>query len=143
MQEVYYISVDPVTIIQNLFGGGGVQRDNIAIASLEIRTTDLLAAKAELERQQEEEKVRIEDEVLRLVLNYEAAKRKYNLLSSQLETLEQQREVIRIAYRMGRGSTSQILGMEDRRDRTIEQLTDVEIDRDESVRKIKQLIGAE
>ncbi len=111
-----YISTNPVAIIQNLFGGGGVQRDNIALASLEIRTTDLLAAKAELERQQEEEKLKIEDEVLRLVLEVEAAKRRYNLLSSQLETLEQQREVIRIAYRLGRGSTSQILGMESRRD---------------------------
>ena len=29
-----YISADPVNIIQNLFGGGGVQRDNIAIAYL-------------------------------------------------------------------------------------------------------------
>ena len=138
-----YISADPVNIIQNLFGGGGVQRDNIAIASLEIRTTDLLAAKAELERQQEEEKLKTEDKVLRLVLDYEAAKRKHNLLSSSLETLEQQREVIRIAYRMGRGSTSQILGMEDRRDRTREQLTDVEIDKDESLRKLLQLVGEE
>lgn len=138
-----YISTDPVNIIQNLFGGGGVQRDNIAIASLEIRTTDLLAAKAELERQQEEEKLKIEDNVLRLVLEVEAAKRKYNLLTSSLETLEQQREVIRIAYKFGRGSTNQILGMEDQRDRTIEQLTDVEIDKDESVRRLLQLIGAE
>ena len=138
-----YISADPVNIIQNLFGGGGVQRDNIAIASLEIRTTDLLAAKAELERQQEEEKLKIEDKVLRLVLEVEAAKRKYNLLSSSLETLEQQREVMRIAYRTGRGSTSQILGMESRRDRTIEQLTNVEIDKDEFVRELLQLVGEE
>ena len=43
-----YISANPVDIIQNLFGGGGVQRDNIAIANLEVRTADLLAAKAEL-----------------------------------------------------------------------------------------------
>ena len=136
-----YISTDPVNIIQNLFGGGGVQRDNIAIASLEIRTTDLLAAKAELERQQEEEKLKIEDEVLRLVLNYEASQRKYNLLSSNLETLEQQREVIRIAYRMGRGSTSQILGIEDRRDRLSEQIINVEIEKDDSVRRLEQLIG--
>lgn len=28
-----YISTNPVNIIQNLFGGGGVQRDNIAIAN--------------------------------------------------------------------------------------------------------------
>ena len=111
-----------------------------AIANLEIRTADLLAAKAELERQQEEEKLEIEEEVLNLLLDYEAAKRKYELLLSQLETLEQQREVMRIAYRLGRGSTSQILGMENRRDRTIEQLTDVEIKKDESVRELLQLI---
>ena len=135
-----YISTNPVDIIQNLFGGGGVQRDNIEIANLEIRTTDLLAAKAELERQQEVEKLEIENEVLNLLLNYEAKERKHELLLSQLETLEQQREVIRIAYRMGRGSTSQMLGMENRRDRTIEQLTEVEIKQNESVRKLFQLI---
>ena len=111
-----YISTNPVDIIQNLFGGGGVQRDNLAIANLEVRTADLLAAKAELERQQSEEKLEIENEVLHLLLNYEAKERKHELLTSQLETLEQQREVIRIAYRMGRGSTSQILNMENRRD---------------------------
>ena len=136
-----YISTNPVDIIQNLFGGGGVQKDNIAIANLEVRTTDLLAAKAELERQQEAEKLEIEDEVLNLLLNYEAANRKHELLLSQLETLEQQREVVRIAYRMGRGSTSQILGIESKRDHTIEQLTEVEIKQNESVRKLFQLIG--
>ena len=47
--------------------------------------------------------------------------RKFAIASSpqlKLETLEQQREVMRIAYRMGRGSTSQILAMEDKRDRS-------------------------
>ncbi|MBE9044909.1 TolC family protein [Pleurocapsales cyanobacterium LEGE 10410] len=136
-----YISTNPVDIIQNLFGGGGIQRDNIAIANLEIRTTDLLAAKAELERQQEEEKLKIEDEVLNLLLDYEAANRKLELLTSNLETLEQQREVMRIAYKYGQGSTSQILGMEDRRDRIIEQIVKVEIEQDEAVREIEQLIG--
>ena len=136
-----YISANPVDIIQNLFGGGGVQRDNLAIANLEIRTADLLAAKAELERQQEEEKLEIENEVLNLLLDYEAAKRKHGLILSQLETLEQQREVMRIAYKYGRGSTSQLLGMENRRDRTIEQIVEVEVDKNEAVRNIKQLIG--
>ena len=136
-----FISTNSVDIIQNLFGGGGVQRDNIAIANLEIRTTDLLAAKAELERQQEEEKLKIEDKVLNLLLDYEAAGRKHNLLLSNLETLEQQREVIRIAYRMGRGSTNQILGIESKRDRALEQLTKVEIEQNESVRKLYHLIG--
>ena len=49
--------------------------------------TDLLAAKAKLERQQEE-KLKIEDKVLSLLLDYEAANRQLKLLTSNLETLE-------------------------------------------------------
>jgi hypothetical protein len=45
----------------------------------------------------------------------------------------------RIAYRFGRGSTAQILGMEDRRDRLSEQLVDAEIEKDEAVRELIQL----
>ncbi len=66
-----------------------MQGDNIAIAYLEIRTADLLAAKAELERQQEEERVKIGDRVLRLLLDYEAAQRRHELLKKQLDTLDQ------------------------------------------------------
>ena len=143
-----YISANPVNILQNIFGGGLVQRDNIAIASLEIRTADLLAAKAELERQQEEEKVKIGDleeirfagRILRLLLDYEAAQRRHELLSSQLKTLEQQQRVARVSYRRGRGSTSQMLGMNDKRDRLVEKIVDAEIEKDEAVRELGQLI---
>ncbi|MDJ0901572.1 MAG: hypothetical protein QNJ55_22470 [Xenococcus sp. MO_188.B8] len=135
-----YISANPVDIIQNIFGGGSVQRDNIAIANLEIRTADLLAAKAELERQQEEEKVEISDRVLRLLLDYEAAQRRHELLNKQLQTLEQQQRVARVSYRNGRGSTSQMLGMSDKRDRTIQKIVEVEIKKDEAVRELGQLI---
>jgi hypothetical protein len=82
-------------------------------------------------------------------LDYEAATRRHELLSSQLETLNQQREVTRIAYKFGQGSTSQILGMEDRRGaegnsfagRMNEQIVDVNINKDESVRELLHLIG--
>ena len=135
-----YISTNPVNIIQNIFGGGNVQRDRIAIASLEIRTADLLAAKAELERQQETVKVEIGDRILRLLLDYEAAQRRHELLNNQLQTLEQQQKVARVSYRNGRGSTSQMLGMDDKRDRTIEKIVDVEIEKDEAVRELGQLV---
>ncbi len=137
---VNYISTNPVNIIQNIFGGGAVQRDNIAIASLEIRTADLLAAKAELERQQEEEKVEISDRILKLLLDYEAAQRRHELLKNQLATLEQQQRVARVSYRRVRGSTSQMLGMADKRDRTLEKIIDTEIEKDEAVRELGQLI---
>ena len=103
------------------------ERLAIAIANLEVRTADLLAAKAELERQQEEEKVKIGDleeirfagRVLRLLLDYEAAQRRHELLKKQLKTSEQQQRVARVSYRRGRGSTSQMLGMEDKRDHAV------------------------
>ncbi len=81
--------------------------------------------------------------VLRLLLNYEAAQRRHELLSSQLKTLEQQQRVARVSYRLGRGSTSQILGMSDKRDleeirfagRLVEKIVNAEIEKDEAVRE--------
>ncbi len=113
----------------------------LGIASLEIRTADLLAAKAELERQKEEEKVKLGDRILRLLLDYEAAERRHELLSSQLKTLEQQQRVARVSYRRGRGSTSQMLGMSDKRDRLGEKIVEVQIEQDEAVRELGQLTG--
>ncbi len=46
-----------------------------------------------------------------------------------------------IAYRRGRGSTSQMLGMSDKRDRLIEKIIDAEIRKDEAVRALEQLTG--
>ena len=102
-----------------------------------------------MERQQEEEKVEIGDlseirfagRILRLLLDYESATRKHELLTSQLKTLEQQQRVARVSYRLGRGSTSQILGMADKRDRLREKIVDAEIEKDEAVRELGQLTG--
>ena len=110
-----------------------------------------MAAKAELERQQEEEKVEIGDleeirfagRVLRLLLDYEAAQRRHELLKKQLETLDQQQRVARVSYRRGRGSTSQMLGMADKRDRAIEKIVEVEIKQDEAVRELGQLVDVD
>jgi|GEM_PF-4358823 len=134
-----YISTNPVEILKNIFGGGNVQKDNIAIASLEIRTADLLAARAELERQQLVEKMEIGDRVLRLLLDYEAAQRKHELLNNQLANLDVQEKVARVSYRAGRGSTSQIINMSDKRDRLTEKLVEVEIKQTEVVRELQQL----
>ena len=136
-----YISTNPVDIIQNLFGGGGVQRDRIAITELEIRTTDLLAAKAELERQQAEEKIDLGERILKLLLDYEAATRELELLKSQLETLQQQKEVTRIAYRVGRSSTEQILNLKRERARITGQIVEIEIEQNQSKRHIERITG--
>ncbi len=82
-----------------------------------------------------------------MLLDYEAAQRRHELLTSQLKTLEQQQRVARVSYRRGRGSTSQMLGMSDKRDleeirfagRLSEKIVDAEIEKDEAVRELGQL----
>ncbi len=64
-----------------------------------------------------------------------------SLLKKQLETLEQQQRVARVSYRRGRGSTSQMLGMADKRDRLTEKIIDAEIEKDEAMRELGQLTG--
>ena len=83
--------------------------------------------------------MKISDRILRLLLDYESATRKHELLTSQLKTLEQQQRVARVSYRRGRGSTSQILGMSDKRDRLVGKIIDAEIEKDEAVRELWQL----
>ena len=134
-----YVTIDPVKLLQNLFGGGDVQKDRIAIADLEVKTADLEAAKAELERQREDVKTLLSDKVLHLLLDYEKAERQGALIQSQLDTFNQQREIFEISYRLGESDTAQMLSLSDKGDRLNEQLVEVEIRRDESVRKLLQL----
>jgi hypothetical protein len=109
--------INPFAWVKNLAGGGDMQRDRIAIADLEIKAATLEAARAELERQREEEKVLLGDKVLTLLLDYEAATRRVKLIESQIQSFNVSREVFRIRYRLGEGTTEQLLGVEERGDR--------------------------
>lgn len=120
-----------------------MQRDRLAIADIEVKAATLEAARAELERQREEEKVNLEDKVLRLVLDYEAATRRVKLIESQLQSFNVSREVFRIRYRLGEGTTEQLLGVEERGDRLNEQLTEARSKQDEAVRELGQVTGDE
>lgn len=42
-------------------------------------------------------------------MDYEAVSRKYDLVRSQLETYNQQQEILRIRYRLGQGETAEFL----------------------------------
>ncbi len=131
--------VNPFAWIKNLAGGGDMQRDRLGIADLEIKAATLEAARAELERQREEEKVEIGEKVLRLVLDYEAATRRVELVESQLQSFNVSREVFRIRYRLGEGTTEQLLGVEERSDRLSDELVEAQTQRDEAVRELVQL----
>jgi hypothetical protein len=135
--------INPFAWVKNLAGGGDMQRDRIVIADLEIKAATLEAARAELERQREEEKVDLGDKVLRLLLDYEAVSRKYALVESQLETYSQQQEILRIRYRLGQGETAEFLESQVRGEGLRGQLVELESSQQEKVRELGQLIGDE
>jgi hypothetical protein len=134
--------INPLAWIKNLAGGGEMQRDRLAIADLEVKAATLEAARAELERQREEEKVLLGEKVLRLLLDYEAVSRKYALVESQLKTYNQQQEILRIRYRLGQGETAEFLESQVRGDGLRGQLVELESVQQEKVRELGQLIGA-
>ena len=106
-----YIASDLLRIAANLLGGGDVQRDKIAIADLEVKSAELEAYRANLHRRKAEIKSQLREEVLGLVLEYEAAERKYVLAQSKLATYDRQRQLIEIDYQFGNGSTTQMLSL--------------------------------
>jgi predicted ATPase len=136
-----YLSTDPLRIAANVFGGGDIQKDNIAIADLEVKSAELEADRANLHRRQAEVKSQLKEDVLGLVLEYEAAEREYILAQSKLATYNQQRQLIEIDYQFGNGSTTQILGLWQQEEELEANVMKTESKKVEITRKLQQLTG--
>ncbi len=136
-----YLTTDPLRLVANIFGGGDVQRDNIAIADLEVKAATLEATRANLERRRAEVESQIREEVLSLVLDYEAAGRQAALVESQLASHNIQQQLVEIDYRQGVGSTSQFLALSQHRERLSEQLTRHQLDQKQAIRRVLNLTG--
>jgi predicted ATPase len=134
-----YLSTDPLRIVANLLGGGDVQRDNLAIADLEVKSAELEVQLANLHRRQAEVKSKLKEEILSLVLNYETASREYALAQSKLATYHQQRQLIEIDYQFGNGSTTQMLSMWQQGESLEAEVVQIESKKAEITRKIQQL----
>ena len=135
-----YISSDPLRIAANILGGGDVQRNNIAIANIEVKSAELEAYRANLHRRKAEVKSQLREEVLGLVLEYEAAEREYVLAQSKLATYQQQRQLIEIDYQYGNGSTTQMLNMWQQGESLEAEIIQIDNQRDRVVRLIMQLV---
>ena len=110
-------------------------------ADLEVKAATLEAARAGLERQREEEKVKLEEKVLQLLLSYEAATRQVQLVESQIKTFEVSRQVFRIRYQFGEGTTEQWLSFEEKENKLTVHLTLRRTKQEETVRELRQLVG--
>ena len=101
-QWSHLLTLDPLRLVQNLLGGGDVQRARLAIASLDVEIANLI-------RRREAVGEEIAGEVLDLVLDYEQMVRKSQLLAAQFETQQQRQRVQEAKYRTGQSSTDSIL----------------------------------
>ena len=136
-----YISSDPLRIAANLLGGGDVQRDNIAIADLEVKSAELEAYRANLHRRKAEIKSQLQEDVLNLLSEYEAAEREYVLAQSKLATYSQQRQLIEIDYQFGNGSTTQMLSMWQQGESLPRNVIEAKNKCGEIIRKLQQITG--
>jgi hypothetical protein len=126
--------INPISWIKNLFGGGDIQRERLAITDLEIKKADIEAARAELESL-------LQEQILTLALNYEAAVRQSSSIISQLDDHQILSKVVEIDYRFGGSSTDAYLAAVEKRERLENQLIQTQISQNESVRKILSLTG--
>ena len=131
-----YLTLDPMRLVQNLLGGGDVQQNRLAIAELEIGAADLI-------RRREEVAESLGQEVIDLVLDYEAQTRRLENLQGQLETQLQRQALMEVAYRTGQGSTTTMLSMWQRTDDLKARLEEVEIRQGQTVRELEVLCYVE
>ena len=135
-QWTNYLTLDPIRLVQNVLGGGDVQRDRIVIATLELETANLI-------RRREEVAEALTREIIDLVLAYEKTVRKGELLASQLETQSQRVAVREATYRTGHSSTESMLSLWQRTDDLEARCGENRIDSQLIVTELEALLGIE
>lgn len=128
--------IDPLRLVQNLLGGGDVAANRLAIADLEINAADLL-------RRREEVAEAIAQQVIDLVLDYEAFSRRLEALEKQLATQLQRQAVFEVRYRTGQGTTDQMLQMWQQTDELRARIDEVRIDQGQTLRELEVLCYVE
>jgi outer membrane protein TolC len=129
----HYLTLDPLTLVQNLLGGGDIQRDHLAIADLEIQAADLV-------RRREEVAEHLAREVVGLVLDYEQLGRELALLESQMQTQQLQVAVMEAGYRTGQGDTVTMLGVWQRTEDLQIRQQETRLDQAQVQRKLEQIV---
>lgn len=131
-----YLTLDPLRLVQNVLGGGDVQRDRLAIASLELEGANLI-------RRREAIAENLAREVVEAVLNYERLERELSLIDSQLMTHLQRVGVMEASYRTGQGSTTTMLSVWQRTEELSAALEEKRIAQSQVQRGLEVLTNAE
>lgn len=136
-----YITLDPFELLQNIAGGGGVRRDDLAIANMKVEKTNLRAQRENLERRRSEVKADLKEEIVDLVLAHETAMRQHFSLYGQLENIHVQQQIFEIDYRTGGGSPQQVQALLHERRRIEAQLVQHQLFFEKLRRKVLNLTG--
>ena len=135
--------INPFSWIKNLAGGGDIQRSKIAIADLELKKANVEVQRTELERRYTEVQTQTREQILTLVLDYEAAERQAALITAQLNNHQIITKAMEIDYRFGGSSTDAYLAAVEKQERLENHLIQTQITQVESLRKILFLTGFE
>ena len=130
-----YLTLEPMRLVQNLFGGGDVQRNRLAIADLEVQS-------AELMRRREAVAESLAREVIDRVLQYEQLGRQGELLEGQILTQQHQQAVMEVGYRMGQGNTNTMLSVWQRTEDLEARRMEMGFNQARIVAELEQLTGA-
>ena len=133
-QWTNYITLDPVRLVQNVLGGGDVQRDRLAIATLELVTANLL-------RRREEVAETLTRDVVDLVLDHEKLLRRGELTASQLATQELRQAAQEAKYRTGQSSTDAMLRVWQRTEDYQARCEENRVDSLQVIRELQVLTG--
>ncbi|NEP54534.1 MAG: TolC family protein [Moorea sp. SIO3C2] len=128
-----YITLDPVRLVQNILGGGDVQRDRLDIAELELRQADLVRRRWEVTEA-------IASDVIDLVLEWERLDRRVELLVSQLQTQTQRQAVMEAAYRTGAGSTTSMLSVWQRTEDLEGRSLETQIEQNQTRQELERMV---
>ena len=131
---VNWITMDPLELVQNILGGGNVGRDRLEVAALEVEAANLI-------RRREEVAETLAREVVDQVLEYEQLGRRLELLDAQIVTQEQREAVLEVSYRMGEGSTINMLGIWQQTEDMVAKRAELTITRERLVTELEQLTG--
>ncbi len=136
-----YITIEPVKFVQNIFGGGDVQKTQLTITDLEIKADRLKIELINLEK----EKVVKEEEIKLSVVEYldklQELQSKIQLLRKQQDNFEISRSAFLIKYQNGEGTTNQYLSYQDKGEKLEFQLLQLQNDFRQTLNKLSLILG--
>ena len=117
-----YITLDPVKLVQNLFGGGDVQKNQLTITDIETKIIGLEDNQNILENQLILEKNNIKKDISEILINIQENISEILLINKKISESITKNKIFLFKYSQGQGTTNQYLSNKQNIDRLEFQL---------------------